>query len=173
MFTEKYPDLPGLKIGVVQGKNFNEICDCYNFLNGRVDCMAISFDYSFFQTDSVDGNATTLENQCYGRQNLIFNLMSRGVWNSKLPHHLLGCSLAKEFGAYSRIKSIRSVDTSNPVVAAIQGERYLKKIGLNTKSSVKLIEHIDDKYDNDTCHQMINNIQEFALLANEPNYACS
>ena len=42
------------KIGVVQGRTYDEIVDCYNYMNkdAGVDMIAISFDYSYY-TDSV------------------------------------------------------------------------------------------------------------------------
>ena len=48
-FTEKYTDLPGLKIGAVQGKTYKEISDCYKFMTDVADYIAISFDFSYYQ----------------------------------------------------------------------------------------------------------------------------
>ena len=35
-----------LKIGVVQGKTWQELVDCYRFMAEEADYIAISFDYS-------------------------------------------------------------------------------------------------------------------------------
>jgi hypothetical protein len=43
-FISKYPDLPGLKIGAVQGKTYDEIVDCYKYMSDYADYIAISFD---------------------------------------------------------------------------------------------------------------------------------
>ncbi len=58
-FTLNYPDLPGLKIGVVQGKTYQELVECYRFMTNHADYIAISFDYSWYETitfSNVGGN---------------------------------------------------------------------------------------------------------------------
>jgi hypothetical protein len=92
---------------------------------------------------------------------LIRILNELNVWDSRKPHHLLGCSLASEFKEYRTIDGIRSVDTSNPIVAALDGTRYLKDIGLLQKSPVKLADLIDVEWDADTAQLMIDNAREF------------
>ena len=47
-FLSKYSDLPGRKIGVVQGKSYQDIVDCYRFVAPKVDKISISFDYSYY-----------------------------------------------------------------------------------------------------------------------------
>jgi hypothetical protein len=164
-FTNDYQMVPGLKVGVVQGKTYDELIACYEFMAGYADYIAISFDYSFYQ---VIGRATSdnpeqakLERMCDGRQKLIDMLIADGIWEHTKPHHLLGCSLAKEFSHYANIKSIRSVDTSNPVVAGIVGQRYLKEIGLYNKPKVLLADLIDAELTADQMNDVIYNVEEF------------
>jgi hypothetical protein len=38
--------------------------------------------------------------------------------------HLLGCQVPQEFGWYRGFQFIESIDTSNPVMAALEGMRY-------------------------------------------------
>ena len=40
-FTLNYPDLPGLKIGVVQGKTYQELVECYRFMVNHADYLLI------------------------------------------------------------------------------------------------------------------------------------
>lgn len=47
-FTTKYMDLPGKSIGVVQGKSYEEVVECYKFMSDNADMIAISFDYLCF-----------------------------------------------------------------------------------------------------------------------------
>jgi len=49
-WKEKYSDLPGKKIGVVQGKSYEDLVQCYDYLDNviGVDKIAISFDYSYY-----------------------------------------------------------------------------------------------------------------------------
>lgn len=164
-FECEYKDLPGLKIGVVQGKSVQEIIDCYRFMAFRADYLAISFDYSLYE--KLGDGSTKLQRQATGRPRLVRILNELGVWDERKPHHLLGCSLASEFKEYRDIKGIRSVDTSNPIVAAIDGDRYLKDIGLRTKSRTKLADLIEISYDNDTRNLMVSNAAEFRKIAND------
>jgi len=166
-FCNIYKNLPGLKIGVVQGKTKKELVDCYKFMLERADYIAISFDYSYYQTTGYSD--TQLGRYMAGRIDFIAWLVGSGVWNKFTPHHLLGCSLAREFKHYIGLKGIRSLDTSNPVVAALNGERYIKGIGLNTKSSIKLADLIDVEYDRDTEQLIYDNAEEFRSIINNIN----
>ena len=46
-FSKEYADLPGLKIGVVQGRTYDELVECYQYMSRHADYIAISFDYSY------------------------------------------------------------------------------------------------------------------------------
>jgi len=170
-FSLNYPDLPGLKIGVVQGTTYQELVDCYEYMSDNADYIAISFDYSWYQgvASLVSASPYTerqqiLQRQRGGRKRLINMLIEDGVWNHNKPHHLLGCSLAQEFTDYKSIKSIRSVDTSNPVVAGIVGERYLKGIGLFDKPSVLLADLIKEDVTPEQREDILYNTSEFKKL---------
>ena len=164
-FRRKYEDLPGMWIGAVQGKSYDEIAECYAYMSAFADYIAISFDFSWYQqigkSQSFDPHLQKLERMCDGRQKLIRMLIADGLWNFQKPHHLLGCSLAKEFGSYSDIPNIRSCDTSNPVVAGIVGKTYIKGIGLREKPSVLLADLIDHKVDDDQRGDIFYNVIEF------------
>ena len=48
-FTREYTDITdALRIGVVQGKNWNDLVRCYQYMSGEADYIAISFDYSYY-----------------------------------------------------------------------------------------------------------------------------
>lgn len=142
-FLKSYPDLPGLRIGVVQGKTYQELVDCYQHMAKYSDYIALSFDLSYYQTTGFGVNK--LQRQCSGRQKLIESFIRDEIYRADKPHHLLGASLMSEFNWYVRnnIPGIRSCDTSNPIVAAIEGIRYSSDLGLNQKPKTKLIEYID------------------------------
>ena len=139
-----------LRIGVVQGKDWNDLTECYQFMSSEADYIAISFDYSYYQYTGTGPNK--LERWCSGRQRFIQDLIDKGYWNWSKPHHLLGCSLAKEFKYYAdnRITNIRSCDTSNPIVAALKGLRYNGDLGLQEKPSTMLCDLINANVDEDT-----------------------
>jgi hypothetical protein len=150
------------KIGVVQGKTFGELANCYDFMSRYADYIAISFDYSYYQISAL-GN-TRLERMRNGRVKLINNLISEGVWNYKKPHHLLGCSLPNEFREYNAIYNIRSIDTSNPVVAGLHNIRYVDGIGLVDKLSIKLCDLIDYKPTPQQEQAVMYNVEQFKFI---------
>ena len=133
-------------IGAVQGKNWHELKECYKFMSDSADMIAISFDFSYYHITGEGSNP--LERWCTGRQRFIADLINAGAWNWNKPHHLLGCSLAKEFRYYvdRDVCNIVSCDTSNPVVAAIHGLKYDADYGLDNKPSTKLADLIEHNF---------------------------
>lgn len=161
---EQTNKLPGVKMGVVQGKTWNEIVECYEYMSVHADMIAISFDYSYYQVTGAGD--TKLLRYCTGRQRLIDDLKRRGVWNYNKPHHLLGCSLAREFRQYINDTSIISLDTSNPVVAAIHNERYLVNVGLNSKPTTLLADLINHDMTSSELNALIYNTTQFKKIIN-------
>ena len=163
-FTEEYTNLPGLKIGAVQGKTYNEIANCYAFMADAADYIAISFDFSYYQTTGK--GYTPLERMMHGRRRLIQTLIDDNIWCWDKPVHLLGCSLPQEFKFYvqQNIYNIRSVDTSNPIMAGIKGMRYASDLGLNSKPKGLLAEHLEVTLDADQINLINYNIGAFKSI---------
>jgi|TARA_A100001015_G_scaffold304810_1_gene396598 hypothetical protein len=158
-FVNKHTDLPGIKIGVVQGKTYDELVDCYKYMSDNADYIAISFDYSYYLVTGT--GKTKLQRYASGRYKFINDLKRDGIWNDFKPHHLLGCSLAKEFSFYDNDRTIRSVDTSNPVVAGIKELRYNGNLGLEDKPSIKLADLIDHEVTDSEMEDIQYNVNEF------------
>ena len=167
-FRNEYHGLPGMWMGAIQGKTYDEIVECYRYMDAYADYIAISFDFSWYQqvgqSSSLNTSLMRLERMCDGRKKLISMLIADGIWNHKKPHHLLGCSLAQEFKAYVNMPSIRSVDTSNPVVSGILNKRYIKGIGLREKSSILLADLIDHDVTDEQVIDIVYNTTEFKHL---------
>ena len=155
------------KIGVVQGKTYDEIVDCYNYMNKEadVDMIAISFDYSYYTKSCPHANKYV--SWMLGRVKLLGDLLRDGVINKDKPHHLLGCGLPQEFSFYkhSDYDWIYSLDTSNPVVHGIKGISYGSD-GLWSKERQKLHELINSKISIDQLNTIKNNIQKFKWFTN-------
>lgn len=188
-FKLQYPDLPGLTIGVVQGKTYKELVECYKYMSSRADYIAISFDYSWYETVGYyernirpstvateeeqtlarelikqDEHREKLELLADGRCKFINMLIEDGIWNHNKPHHLLGNSLPQEMKHYKGISSIRSVDTSNPVVAGIKGIRYIKDYGMMQKPSTLLADLIDHQVSEEERQDIMYNTQQYKNL---------
>lgn len=173
-----------VKIGVVQGRDWYELTECYKFMSSMADMIAISFDYSYYLFTGSTNIIPTNDHNWYeviydrsrpevdmtgvdtsscgicidkmqrfktGRQAFIRRLIDENIWNWNKPHHLLGCSLADEFGYYvnNNVYNITSVDTSNPIVAALQNRKYRDDAGLRYKPTEKLADLIDYKCSED------------------------
>ena len=162
----RYPNTPGKKIGVVQGKTYEQIKNCYRFIDtSDVDMIAISFDYSYYTKSCPHPNKYV--SWMLGRIKLLGDLLKDGIINKDKPHHLLGCGLPQEFQFYkhSDYDWIYSLDTSNPVVHGIKGINY-KDQGLWSKESQKLFELINSDISIDQLNVIKNNIQKFRWFTN-------
>ena len=162
-------DLPGLKIGAVQGKTWTDIVECYRFMTAYADYIAVSFDLSMYQVTGISGKLDLnekLKRQMTGRQHLVKRLIDEGWWDWDKPHHLLGASLAREFKWYvnNNIYNIRSLDTSNPVVAGLLGYQYNGDFGLSHKPSQLLADLIQAQPDDDAKERIRYNTEMFKKI---------
>lgn len=162
-FVEKYPDLPGKKIGVVQGRSYDEIMYCYRYLNEKmnVDKIAISFDYSFYRKFTPHPNKWA--SFMMGRVQLINKLLEDNIINKEKPHHLLGCSNPLEFSFYKHpdFNFIESLDTSSPIVHGLHRVFYHEQIGDWEKESTKLADLIKAEADEQQKAVILYNIKQF------------
>lgn len=162
-----YKDVPGKSIGVVQGKTYEQIKACYEYMDkvSGVDMIAISFDYSYY-TQSVP-HPNKYVSWMLGRVKLLGDLLKDGVINKDKPHHLLGCGLPQEFSFYKHLDYnwLYSLDTSNPVVHGIKGIEYGSD-GLWSKESQKLFELINSEITEDQISLIRTNIQKFKWFTN-------
>ena len=171
-FVHNYPNLPGKAIAVVQGKTYEEVVRLYRYFEqewklGRIGKIAISFDYSFYK-DIVpqDDLPTKYHYYTVGRQQMLYKMLKDGVINSEIPHHLLGCGLPQEFAFYRHFKWIDSIDTSNPVIHGLFGEKYERLdlfdiYGLEDKKSQKLFELINSDVSDKQMNDIHYNIERF------------
>ena len=161
-WEKRYPDLDVLTIGVVQGKSLEDLVRCYQYMSEHADKIAISFDSVAY--DELSFEEDKLERWCNGRQLFIKYLVENNVWNEQKPHHLLGCSYAKEFSQplYNEL-NIETIDTSNPIVAAIKYLKY-KSYGLDEKPSVKLCDLIEYTLDEKQKELVKYNTQVFKKI---------
>ena len=81
--------------------------------------------------------------------------------------HLLGCAIPQEFGWYDNNPRIESIDTSNPVMAALEGIWY-KENGLNSKPKANMNDHFDMRLDELDYLNVIHNTNRFRKINNLP-----
>ena len=77
-----------------------------------------------------------------GRLSFISRLFYSGGITKYDRIHLLGCSVPQEFGWYRGFSFIESIDTSNPIMAALEGTMY-NESGLTQKPKANMNDHFD------------------------------
>lgn len=157
----KFGNLPGKKIGVIQGKTYHELKTCYEYMDkiAKVDMIAISFDYSYYTQSFPHPNKYV--SWMLGRVKLLGDLVRDGIINVSKPHHLLGNALPIEGKFYGQYPWIYSMDTSNPVVHAIKNIRYEENFGLYSKESQKLFTLINTPLKEIDIETLLYNVREF------------
>ena len=148
-------------IGVVQGKTYQTIVQCYKYLDSliNVDKLAFSFDYSLYLQLAPHPNKWM--SYALGRIRLLNMLVNDGIINKDKPHHLLGCALPIEFLFYrTGFEWLETLDTSNPVVHGLMGIEY-EPAGLIDKQSIKLVDLLYRNLSNDDVVRILHNVEKF------------
>ena len=99
-----------------------------------------------------------------GRISVISTLHSQGFLTDNDRVHLLGCSVPQEFGWYEGINCIESIDTSNPIMATLDGGTYTNG-GLLKKPKSNINNHYDESLLVD--NELLNhNLRKFKQINN-------
>ena len=120
-----------LKVAVVQAKNIHEALLCTRtYKDLGYQKIAYSYGASYYNDLCPHPNKDL--GKAIGRFLMISNLYKNKVLSDNDRVHLLGTASPIEFGMYHNFKCIESIDTSNPIMAAI-GEIPYTKMGLYSK----------------------------------------
>lgn len=145
-------------IGVVQGKTWEGYKACYKFLSDKADKIALTGMLTPFFSGY---NQTEFNGRWFGRTHIIRELMREGIWNFDKPHHVLGCTNPIEFSdPIYTLKCFDSVDTSSPVMAAVNNIKYTEVV-LIDKPKGKLCDHVHDVLNKEQEELAIYNIKKF------------
>jgi len=161
----------GRMIGVVQGETYSELANCYEYMVNfaKVDMVAISFDYSYYEDLFPHENKHV--SWAIGRFAFINRLYKEGVINTSVPHHLLGVSLPIEGQLYPKSwEWLYSIDTSNPVVHGLKEVTYIPNLGLRTKYSQKLFTLINEDPTSVQKEAIFHNIEQFRKFWKDSDY---
>ncbi|HDL74904.1 MAG TPA: hypothetical protein ENH06_00770 [bacterium] len=155
LHLEKESNVKNKKIAVIHGNNYDDITFSYRKMNERLQ----EDDMIAFST----GSKIVTE---MGRFQVIEKLYQKGLINENRGHHLLGATLPQEFKKYRDFSWIRSVDTSSPVMASIEGTRIsFNGLKLKPKITVNEIFFYDLKMMN--WNLLYHNISMFRRFCNE------
>jgi len=118
-------------VAVVQSRNFKDAEECYLALK-NIGYKKIAFSYGAdWYMDKFHGIHID-KAKMMGRISAVKQMFYNGTIKKDDRVHLLGCSLPQEFGWYENCSYIESIDTSNPIMAALEGIGY-DEFGLLTK----------------------------------------
>lgn len=121
-------------IGVVQGKTFGDMMECYKGLLPYCDKIAISFNCEAY-SEYFNQKGIWLPKEhvwMYGRVQFLNLLMRERFFDPNVPIHLLGLALPQELLYYRYCTSIKSVDSSSPIMHGLEGITY-GSYGLDSK----------------------------------------
>jgi len=124
------------KVAVVQATTIHEAATCYQTYKD-LGYKKIAFSYGASYYNDVVPHTNKNLGKALGRMSVISALYKTRVIEDNDRVHLLGCQVPQEFGWYRGFKFIESIDTSNPVMAALEGMRY-SNAGLTEKPKANM-----------------------------------
>ena len=151
-------------IAVVQAKSIHEAIICYQAYKD-LGYKKIAFSYGASYYNEISSHPNKALGKALGRIEVINKLYESYIIENNDRIHLLGCSVPQEFGWYKDLSYIESIDTSNPVMAGIQGLKYNYN-GLNEKPTTNLNECFEMKLDKINLSTIEYNIKQFKKINN-------
>ena len=124
------------KVAVVQAKTLHEAFECTKIYK-RLGYKKIAYSYGASYYNDICPHPNKDLGKALGRIFVISTLYNQGALNENDRVHLLGCSVPQEFGWYKGINCIESIDTSNPVMASLEGIIYTDN-GLESKPKANM-----------------------------------
>ena len=113
------------KIAVVQANNIHEASECTKAYKD-MGFGKICYSYGASYYNDICPHPNKYLGKALGRLYVISALIKMGDLKQDDRIHLLGCAVPQEFGWYKDINCIESIDTSNPVMAALEDTQYSK-----------------------------------------------
>lgn len=158
-FLAEYPGLESRAMAVIQGNTKEEFKECYKWFDENYPNLAmigIPFCFNWGFEQKLNPIEHAME-----RVNLIDYLLKEGIINREIRHHLLGTWNVIEFGYYKEYDWVYSIDTSNPIAAAIDGDRY----PISGKPKIKFDEFVDLDLTDLQISDIMYNVKRFREVA--------
>jgi len=158
----KYPKKTKLT-AVIQGKDKNDAYLCATLLaNLGYKKLCVSYGATWYNDFFPHTNADM--GKALGRVRFVQGLFKIGHLKD-IKFHLLGCSIPQEFGWYDNNPRIESIDTSNPVMAALEEVLYNER-GLNVKPKANMNDYFDIDFSKLNYLSVIHNTTKFREINN-------
>jgi len=156
----EYPHLTKQAMGVIQGNTTPEFMQCYKTFDDVADLAMIGIPFCFNWAMNSDVSP-------YDHSLVRVKLLQKlePIINKNRAHHLLGTWCASEFAEYHLYDWITSIDTSNPVAAAIECDLYVPGEGTPRKPKIKFDEFATIPVTSNLVHDIIINVNRFKDIA--------
>ena len=152
------------KVAVVQAQTLHEAFLCtQTYKDLRYQKIAYSYGASYYNDICVHPNKNI--GKALGRVYVISTLLNQEVLSQFDRVHLLGCAVPQEFGWYIDMPFIESIDTSNPIMAALEGTAYGFN-GLNEKPKLNMNQAQTCPYDEINIDLVRHNVELFRSINN-------
>jgi hypothetical protein len=148
------------KVAVVQAENLTGASICYQTYKD-LGYKKIAFSYGADYYKQLVNHPNPHIAQALGRVHVISNLYERKIIQFTDRVHLLGTACPFEFSLYKDMPFIETIDTSNPIMATLDGIRY-NHLGIHDKPKANMNDHFyTDKID----YELLDyNIETFKKL---------
>ena len=157
----KYPSNT-TPVAVVQSRSFKDAEECYLALK-NMGYKKIAFSYGAdWYMDKFHGIHID-KAKMMGRISAVKQMFYNGTIKKNDRVHLLGCSLPQEFGWYENCSYIESIDTSNPIMAALEGIGY-DEFGLLTKPKANMNDHFYIDIKDVNLKLVLHNVETFKKI---------
>ena len=150
------------KIAVVQATTIHEASTCYQTYKD-LGYKKIAFSYGASYYNDVVPHPNKDLGKAFGRLSVISALYKTKVISQTDRIHLLGCAVPQEFGWYKGYVCIESIDTSNPVMAALEGTRY-NLWGLDSKPKANMNDYFFMLSDQVNWELVTDNLTKFRYI---------
>ena len=152
------------KVAVVQAQTIHEASTCYQTYKD-LGYQKIAFSYGASYYNDVVPHPNRDLGKALGRLSVIAALYKTKVIEDNDRVHLLGCSVPQEFGWYQGYTFVESIDTSNPIMAALEGNT-INFFGLTKKPEANMNKFQDIQWENIDLDLVDNNVEMFRLINN-------
>lgn len=149
---------------VVQAKSMGEAMHCYQIYRD-LGYEKIAFSYGASYYNEICPHPNKDFGKALGRLQVISTLRKENIINDFHSIHLLGCSIPNEFFWYKDMPFIDSIDTSNPIMSALEGKSY-EPFGLIEKPKLKIDEVMEREIEEGELTIVKWNIHKFKFINN-------
>ena len=148
------------KVAVVQATNYTDAAVCYQIYKDLgYKKIAFSYGAEYYLNHSNHPNKNLAK--ALGRIEVVSRMYNMGLIKSTDRVHLLGCQVPQEFSWYKGMDFIETIDTSNPIMATLDGIQYGRN-GLTEKPKSNMN---DNFYTTDLDYNLLDwNLRMFRKL---------